>query len=194
MVTHFVEEPAGRVWQRSRMVLDTTRLMLRPLVRGDAEGLHTCFGDAEAMRFWDAAPARDVAETAKRLEETLTTDPRWHAGWAVVLKETGQFIGFVNYHNRVPQAQRLAVGYILAAAYWRRGLMTEAMRCFIGHCFSALDAHRIEALIEPENVASMHLAERLGFRREGLLRDRLRVAGRYRSVEMLSLLEEDWRG
>ena len=144
------------------------------------------------MRFWDAPPTVDVAETAKRLEETVTTDPRWHAGWAVVLKDTDDFIGFVNYHNRVSYTRRLAVGYILAAPYWRRGLMTEAMRCFLAHCFDALDAHRIEALIEPANVASLTLAARLGFRREGLLRDRLLVAGEYRSVELLSLLEQDW--
>src|SRR6185503_3060524 len=140
------------------MVLETPRLTLRPLVASDAEGLHGCYGDADAMRFWDALPARDVAETATRLQLTLTADPRWHAGWAVVLKESGQFIGFVNYHNREPRSRRLAVGYILARAYWRRGLMTEAMRSFVTHCFTVLGAHRIEALIEPENAASLRLA------------------------------------
>jgi ribosomal-protein-alanine N-acetyltransferase len=102
----------------------------------------------------------------------------------VVLKESGQFIGFVNYHNREPRSRRLAVGYILARAYWRRGLMTEAMRSFVAHCFTVLGAHRIEALIEPENAASLRLAQGLGFRREGLLRDGLLVADVYRNVEM----------
>ena len=114
------------------MVLETPRLTLRPLVASDAEGLHGCYGDADAMRFWDAPPARDVAETATRLQLTLAADPRWHAGWAVVLKESGQFIGFVNYHNREPRARRLAVGYILARAYWRRGLMNVRRSCVAG--------------------------------------------------------------
>jgi len=84
--------------------------------------------------------------------------PKWHAGWAVVLKEDGRFIGFVNYHHREP---------------WFR--------------------HRIEATIEPENTASIRLAERLGFRREGLLRDRHLVEGRYRSVAMFALFPDDLR-
>ena len=107
---------------------------------------------------------------------------------------TGDFIGFVNYHNRVSYTRRLAAGYILAAPYWRRGLMTEAMRCFLAHCFDALDAqsHRGPDRAAEHRVA--RVAARLGFRREGLLRDRLLVAGEYRSVELLSLLEQDWRG
>jgi len=54
------------------------------------------------------------------------------------------------------------------------------------------DAHRVEAEIEPENAASIRLAERLGFQREGLLRDRMFVAGEARSVLMFGLLQPEW--
>src|SRR5262249_3835810 len=101
-------------------------------------------------------------------------------------------IGLVNYHHREARNRRLEVGYILAPLRWRQGLMTEAMTAFLRYCFEALDTHRIEALIEPENVASIGLARRLGFRREGgLLRDRIVVDNRFRSLSMYALLEED---
>jgi ribosomal-protein-alanine N-acetyltransferase len=85
------------------------------------------------------------------------------------------------------------LGYILARRYWRQGFMSEAVGPFLAHCFDKLDAHRVEAQIEPDNVGFVRLAERLGFRGEGLLRDRLFVDGRYRSLLMFSLLDTEWR-
>ena len=166
----------------SRALIETPRLALRPTAEADAEALHACYGDPEAMRYWDTSPSRDVAHTRERITGTVRSDPRWHAGWSVVLAGEDRSVGFVNYHHRAPQDRRLAIGYILARAYWGRGLMGEAVHAFVSHCFDALDTHRVEALIEPDNAASIRLVERLGFRREGLLRDRLLVLGTYRSV------------
>ena len=174
-------------------ILETPRLRLRPLIASDAEPLHGCYGDPEAMRYWDFPASLDPAQTAERLSQSLRTDPKWHAAWAVLLKDGEQFLGMVNYHHREPWYQRLEVGYILARPYWRRGFMSEAMLAFLGHCFAGLGTHRVEATIEPENVDSIRLVERLGFRREGLLRDRLLVDGTYRSVLMFALLEGEWR-
>lgn len=71
--------------------------------------------------------------------------------------------------------------------------MTEAMYAFLAYCFDALDTHRVEAAIQPDNTRSLGLIQHLGFQREGVLRDRLSVAGRYRSVVVFSLLDEEWR-
>ena len=70
--------------------------------------------------------------------------------------------------------------------------MQEATRALLAHCFGALETHRVEAEIEPDNGRSIRLAERLGFRREGLLRERMSVAGEPRSVWMYALLRPEW--
>ena len=173
---------------------ETTRLVLRPIEENDAPGLHGAYGDAEAMRFWDALSSVDVAETASRIRQTLAVERRWHGMWAI-LPRAGGFAGMINYHNVDPRNRRLALGWIVAPAFWRQGLMTEAAEIVLHHCFSAMEMHRIEALIEPENTASRGLATKLGFRQESeLLRDRLCVAGQYRSVLMYSLLQAEWAG
>jgi ribosomal-protein-alanine N-acetyltransferase len=180
--------------QDAPRLLDGRRLVLRPITRDDAAGLHAAYGDPEAMRFWDFAASRDVAETAERIGWSLQASPRFHACWAIVLKDDARVVGMLNYHHREPWNRRLEVGYILARAHWGRGLMHEAMGVFLAHCFGALESHRVEATIEPANRASIRLAERLGFQREGgLMRDRLRVDGEYRSLLMFGLLEEEWR-
>jgi ribosomal-protein-alanine N-acetyltransferase len=175
-------------------VLNTARLILRPLAESDAEGLHACYGDAGAMRYWDLPPSRDVAETARRIKQSLNVPTQWHAAWAVVARADARLIGMLNYHHREPWNRRLEIGYIIARAHWRRGYMAEAMHAFLRYVFDGLGTHRAELTIEPGNAASIGLAEHLGFTCEtGLLRDRLCVAGEYRSVRLYALLEPEWR-
>ncbi len=171
---------------------ETRRLVLRPIEEADAEGLHGAYGDAETMRFWDLPASVDVAETASRIRQSLAAERRWHGMWAIVPR-SGGFAGAINYHNVDPRNGRLAVGWILAPAFRHQGLMTEAAEIVLHHCFAAMEMHRIEALIEPENTASRGLATRLGFTQESdLLRDRLCVAGQYRGILMYGLLQADW--
>ena len=165
------------------------RLWLRPLAVEDAPGLHEAFGDAEAMRFWDALPSRDIAETEERISESLAFGATWHAAWAVLAR---QFIGMVNYHARNVAHRRLALGWILVPQAWGQGYMAEALRALFPHLFETLRTHRIEAEIEPDNLRSARLAEKLGFRREALLRDRLWTAGEPRSTSMYALFHSEW--
>jgi RimJ/RimL family protein N-acetyltransferase len=175
-------------------VLLTKRLKLRALQEADAAGLHTAYSDPVAMRFWDSPPSNDVAETLVSIRRSRSADAQYHAAFAIELQHSGQFVGMVNYHDRRPWARRLVLGWILARPFWQQGLMQEAAQALLGHCFGELNTHRVEAEIEPENTASIRLAERLGFQREGLLRERMFVAGEPRSVLMYALLQPDWRG
>ena len=166
----------------------TARLKLRPLEPRDAKALHACYGDPAAMRFWDAAPSRDVAQTKARIGRNTQR----YASWAILSMDGKRFLGMVNYHNRRPPHRRLEVGYILARRHWRKGIMQEAMTAFLDYCFGALGSHRVEAQIDPGNAASRCLAEKLGFRAEGLMRDRFCVEGEYRSEVMYALLSDEW--
>jgi [ribosomal protein S5]-alanine N-acetyltransferase len=173
--------------------LITERLALRPIVVDDAPGLHAAFGDPAAMRYWDFAPTADVAATAAYIARWVDADPDWHGVWALVTR-TGAFAGMINYHHRETWNRRLELGWILAPACWRRGYMTEAATAVIRQCFQRMDVHRIETTIQPENLSSRRLAARLGFREEGLLRDRALVEGRFRSLLMCGLLKSEWNG
>jgi len=171
----------------------TARLRLRRLAEGDAPGLHECFGDPVAMQFWDAPASPDIAQTERRIRQSVSADTIWHAAWAVLARGDDRFLGMVNYHARQPWNHRLALGWTLARQYWGAGLMHEAVGAVLAHCFETLDTHRIEAEIEPDNHRSLRLAERVGFVREALLRDRLFVVGEPRSILMHALFRPDWR-
>ena len=179
--------------------LDTARLRLRCLVIADAPAAHQAYGDPEAMRYWDALPSIDLEETERRLLRSLSVEPQWHATWAVLVRPDGQipddqFIGMVNYHARQPWNRRLTLGWILIPRFQGKGYMQEAVGAVLTHCFTTLNTHRVEAEIEPQNVRSARLAQRLGFQREGLLRERLFVADQPRTQQMYGLLRSEWGG
>jgi ribosomal-protein-alanine N-acetyltransferase len=170
--------------------LATKRLQLRQFADGDLEGLHACFGDEDAMRYWNSPASKSEAETERWLRYLAkTTSPYDYLAWAVAEKRSDRCIGMVNYHHREARHDRLEIGYILMPAQQGHGLMTEAVEALVAYCFDGLASHRIEALIHPDNAASIRLVERLGFRCEGgPLRDRWRRAEGYLSVMMYALL------
>ncbi len=174
--------------------LETPRLSLRRWTEQDAGALHAAFGDADSMRFWDSAPARDVAETAERIRGSIAVAAELHAAFSVTLRATQEIVGMVNYHDRRALQRRLAVGWMILPKWRGRGLAREAAAALLGHCFTTLGAFRIEARIEPENTPSLRVASRLGFQREGLMRRWIVVDGTPRDMLMLALLRDDWTG
>ena len=173
--------------------LTTQRLRLRLFEARDVDGLHACFGDSEAMRYWNFPACQSKAETTRWVEILArTTSPHSYQAWAVAEKRGDRCIGMVNYHHREAHNRRLEIGYILAPSHQRRGLMTEALQALVAYCFDELRTHRIEAMISPDNRASIRLVERLGFQGEGgPLRDYWRVGEEYRSVLVYGLIEGD---
>jgi ribosomal-protein-alanine N-acetyltransferase len=154
--------------------MQTDRTILRPWDESDAQDLYEMFGSTQAMRFWNAPPARSVDAVRAMIARSTASPAEVHKGFAIVLRATGRAMGLVNYHHREPANQRLEIGYILSPAHQGRGLAYEAVFAFVTFCFDELASNRIEALTDPENVASGKLLERLGFKREGgPLRQRL---------------------
>ncbi len=176
------------------MRIETERLVLRPIQASDAAGLHEAFCDPAVMRFWNGLPSANRAETADRVARAVGGDPSSRASWALLRRGDDRAIGMVNYHHRdIPNA-RLEIGYMLAAAHWRKGYMAEALTGFLGHCFGALEAHRVEAGIEPENRASRALLESIGFLCEGgPLRQCARRGDGFMDMMIYGLLAPEWR-
>ena len=173
--------------------LVTRRLRLRRFEPHDAADLHACFGDKGAMRIWNFPASKTMAETEKALVWlSKTTSPYDHLAWAICKRSSGRCIGMVNYHRRDAHHRRLQLGYIVAPKHQRCGFGTEAVRAVLDYCAGALHAHRIEALIHPDNVASARLVERLGFHCEGgPLTDYWRVGGGYASVMIYAVISHD---
>ncbi len=171
-------------------LLETERLRLRRVAVRDVDDMHAAFGGARAMRYWSSPPFKTRAETARLVRMMAKANaPQWWQPWAIARRRDDRCIGMINYHHREAGNHRLELGWILAPRHQGKGYAREATAAVIGYCFDRLHTHRIEAMIVPENTASIRLAEALGFRFEGgPIRDRWRAGGIYRSVLMYGLL------
>jgi ribosomal-protein-alanine N-acetyltransferase len=106
----------------------------------------------------------------------------------------GAIIGSINLSQIFFGGFRSAyLGYYVGGAYTAHGYMTEALQLMLGYAFRRLKLHRIEANIQPDNVASLALVRRAGFEREGFSRRYLKIAGRWRDHERWAILVEDWK-
>jgi len=89
--------------------------------------------------------------------------------------------------------QSAYLGYWIGASFARQGYMTEGLELALRYAFAQLHLHRLEANLQPQNVASRALVKRLGFRREGYSPRYLKLGGRWRDHERWAILAEDWR-
>ncbi len=85
------------------------------------------------------------------------------------------------------------MGYELARAYWRQGIMREALGAIITYAFANTEIHRIEAVVNGANESSKELLHALGFTLEGTLRQRFYFADRYWDDVYFGLLKDEWR-
>jgi [ribosomal protein S5]-alanine N-acetyltransferase len=111
----------------------------------------------------------------------------------LVARETGskRVVGVINLSEIVGGVfQSAYLGYYGNIEFGRKGLMTEALRAAVGFAFGELGLHRLEANIQPENVASIALVRRLGFQKEGYSPRYLRIDGVWRDHERWALLAD----
>jgi RimJ/RimL family protein N-acetyltransferase len=161
-------------------VLSTRRLRLRQFRPDDADAMHRCFIDAEAMRFWHHPPHTKRIETERAVRRWIECTPSYYRFWAVADAKTDRCIGMVTYYDGHIRNKRVAIGFIIDPARQRQGIATEAVAAMLDFCFGELGLHRVQAFTRPDNTASRKLLEKLGFRHEGLLRGHLRVGDAWR--------------
>jgi [ribosomal protein S5]-alanine N-acetyltransferase len=174
-------------------ILSTRRLHLRQFRGDDAEAMHRCFANPEAMRFWNHPVHTKPIETERAVRRFIDCTPSYYRFWAVADAKTDRCCGMVNYHDGHMRNKRVTIGYIIDPALHQKGIATEAVSAMLNFCFGELHLHRVQAFIHPHNIASRKLVEKLGFRSEGLLHGNLRVDGAWRDEMLFALLETDWR-
>lgn len=174
--------------------LTTERLVLREVVDRDAEAVFELESDPIAMRFWSRPPMRDIGEALASVERAKTFFPeRVGLRWSISRPADDRMLGHVSLFNFSEQSGRADIGYGLARRHWGQGFMHEALIAVVDHAFGPMDLRRLEADIDPRNLASLRALERLGFAREGLLRERWQVGDEISDSALMGLLARDWR-
>jgi ribosomal-protein-alanine N-acetyltransferase len=173
--------------------LETSRLTLRELTTGDAPSLFEIHRQAEAMRYFGTDPLKELEEARKLIEKFASwrTLPNPGVRLALVSKATGELIGTCGLFAWNREWRKCSVFYELAEEAQGKGFMREALHAAFSWGFREMGLNRIEAQIHPDNAPSIRLAEQLGFRQEGLLREVARCDGKFRDLLQLGLLRRE---
>ncbi len=167
--------------------LTTERLVLRPLAASDAEDLYDVYRRPEAMQFMNEPAHSSAVETVKMVEGMLTGPG---TVWTVRTAEDGPALGFVDY---IGNAGVPGMGYMLHPEHWGNGYMSEAVRAALDHGFDEMGLDRVELWISEENRASLRLAERVGFRRRGRMRQKYHQDASGHDKIVYGITAEQWR-
>jgi len=177
----------------TQVLLATPRLRLRPLRTSDANDMFTVYSDPKVMQYGSTPVWSSVDDAHTSLART---DEGMKEGQflrlALTLGDADRFIGDCCLFKFDQQSRHAEVGYSMGVNYWGRGYMHEALIALLNYGFETLNLNRIEADIDPNNMASAKCLERLGFIKEGYLRERWIVDGVLSDTALYGLLRREW--
>jgi ribosomal-protein-alanine N-acetyltransferase len=173
--------------------LQTARLRLRAFDDTDENALFALHSNAHVLRFWDAPPWKERAR-AERFIATCRQMAESGSGarLAVDRVSDGTFIGWCSLNRWNPDYRSASLGYCFDEAAWGHGYATEAAGTLLRWAFDTLDLNRVQAETDTRNAASARVLEKLGFVREGTLREDCVVNGEVSDSWVYGLIRRDW--
>jgi ribosomal-protein-alanine N-acetyltransferase len=174
--------------------LSTARLRLRPFEDTDVDDLFALHSNAFVLRYWDSPPwtepgrAQRFVAACRQLAAEGTG-----ARLAVQRADDGTFLGWCTLVRWNPDHRSASLGYCFLEAAWGHGYATEAAGALLRWAFDTLDLNRVQAEADTRNVASARVLEKLGFVREGTLREDCVVDGEVSDSWVYGLLRREWR-
>jgi ribosomal-protein-alanine N-acetyltransferase len=152
------------------IVLETSRLRLRPFAETDASAHAALYADPEVTRFLPGGPFAADAVQARSARSLARFYEHWSCHgwgvWAVVDKRSDRLIGQCGL-NHLPDGSDVELLYALVRSHWGHGLAAEAGAAALEHGFTSVGLDRIVAVTRPDHTASRRVMERLGMAYEG---------------------------
>jgi len=178
----------------SSPVLQTARLQLRPFDQSDADALFALHGNARVLRYWDSPPWGDRVRAERFIESChKIAEDGTGVRLAVVRRADATFIGWCGLTRWNPDYRSASMGFCFDDAVWGHGYATEAARAVLRWAFDALELNRVQAETDTRNAASARVLEKLGFVREGTLREDCVVAGEVSDSWVYGLIKREWQ-
>jgi RimJ/RimL family protein N-acetyltransferase len=182
----------GAVGFGVKPVLDGERVLLRPVTAEDVPALMPMLRDPEIDRLTGSHPDGGLDDAAIRTWYDTRADQDDRLDLAVIEKATGLVVGEAVLNEWDPGNESCAFRIGFAPGTYGRGLGTEATRLIVGHAFEGLGLHRVWLEVYAFNPRARRVYEKVGFVREGVLRDALLWEGERVDAELMSVLSTEW--
>ena len=181
-------------WGLHLPTLRAPRVTLRTLTEADVADVLAVFSDPLVLRYWDG-PLMTTQQDAMQYIERIHYGFRRRElmQWGIADAAIDAVIGTCTLTHLSITHERAEIGFALRQTRWGQGLGSEAVTTAIDFAFQELGLHRVEADVDPRNERSLRLLERLGFLREGHLRERYFINGERQDTVMMAVLSAEWK-
>jgi len=176
-------------------ILTTERLLLRSIKPEDARAVFNYRSDAIANQYqgWTPKTVDDVVDFIEnKTSAEFDVYNTWHQ-LVIILKENNELIGDIGLHFLDEEGKQLEIGCTLNKSYHGKGFSIEALKETINFLFKDLNKRRIVTSIDPRNLPSIALVERLGLRKEAHFKESILINGEWVDDMIYAMLRDDWK-
>jgi RimJ/RimL family protein N-acetyltransferase len=176
------------------LAMKTARLLLRPIRLDDAEAVFTYRSDLITNQYqgWIPKTIHDVYDfIEKRVTSTIDVVNTWYQ-LVITRKKDGELIGDIGIHFLDSDKKQVEIGYTLDKNQHGKGYATEAVTEIINYLFNELNKRRIITSMDPRNIKSIKLVERLGFRKEAHFKESIFMNGEWADDFVYAILKDEW--
>jgi len=151
--------------------LQTERLALRKMKASDSASLFQIWSDPEVTKYMNIDNFTDESQALEMIEilDKLAMENK-AIRYAIIELQSNRIIGSCGYNTLDFTNAKAEIGYEMSKQYWGKGYAQEAIRALLDYAFSTLQLVRIEAKVEPENINSVRVLQKLNFTFEGTMR------------------------
>jgi ribosomal-protein-alanine N-acetyltransferase len=171
--------------------LETERLYLRRVTKEDVNEIFKLRSDKETMKYIPRPLVKteeDALAHITMIDEKIENNEG--INWAITLKNDPKLIGLIGHYRIKPEHFRAEIGYMLLPEYHGKGIIVEAIKETVKYGFEIMKLHSIEAIIDPENLASEKVLQKSGFVKEAHLKENEYYEGRFLDSVIYSILNK----
>lgn len=174
--------------------LETERLLLRRVAESDYPEIMELRGNPETMKY---IPRPLVTNKEEALQHFKMIDDKIESNeginWAITIKGNPKLLGIIGHYRLQPENYRCEIGYMILPEYNGKGIVTEAIKAVLEYGFDDLQMHSIEAVIDPENIASERVLQKNGFVKEAHFIENEFANGKFWDSVIYSILKRNFK-
>ena len=176
----------------NKLELRTERLVLRQIEAQDAKAIYKYRSDSVTNKYqgWIPETIEDVDSFLKKISSEIDIADTWFQ-FVIINIENSEIIGDLGIHFL--DAEQAEIGCTLDKKQHGKGYATEALKSAIDYLFNKLNKHRIIGSVDPRNLKSIELVERLGFRKEAHFKESLFINGEWLDDIVYAILKKEWK-
>lgn len=174
--------------------LETERLLLRRLDENDVEEVLALRGNPEIMKYIPRTLSKtkeDALEHIAMIEDKIVSNIG--INWGITIKGNSKIMGIIGHYKISPENYRSEIGYMSFPEFNGKGYISEAIKAVVAYGFEQLNLHSIEAIIDPNNIASERVLQKNGFVKEAHILENELWEGKFWDTVIYSLLKRNFQ-